>query len=238
MATYLLFLIIGLISRADVVLGDSSLLVDTDYYISSSASSDFVSNLIIYNDGTSVLPGIWKDSNESPEWAKWYITNVPGSSSTYQLHNRVDMLLDIKGGAANNPNNPKLFLNDVEDTSLNGQTGWVFTPATESNLPNQENGFWAAIVNTNWDLALRVPRMAAGVDAQDVLLEEPPTAWDVEKYFFFASVTRGTAWQTATVTSWTTITEDAATQTINAAGPTSTITSTVIQTLVSHIYIT
>lgn len=212
---------------------DTSIGTGINYYISSDINPNFITNLVAYSDGTSNWPGIGKDEAGSPGYGKWQLTNGPGGNS-YRLENGVGKVLDITGGTSSSPANPRLFLNSEKNEALNGQ-GWSIYGAQEPNLHNAANGFWGAIVNVNWNLALTVPVMPAGIEAEKVELGPVPTAWEAGKYWFFASITRGTVWQTATVTSTTTSTRQPTTQTVDADGPTSTITSTVVRTSVGHL---
>lgn len=234
MKSCLLYFTVNLLSLAGLVVGDGSLVDGIDYYISSTINPNFTTNLNGYSDGFGNWPGIGKDESGSPKYGTWYCTSVSGSSF-YQLTNRGGFNLDITGGTSTAQSNPEPFLNILSNTSLDGQAGWVFVKAKETDLPNQDNGYWAAIVNDNWNLALRAPVMEDGSEYERLDLGPVPTAWDVGRYWFFASVTKTTVWSTLTVTGLTTIAGSPVTQTVNANGPTSTITSTIVQTIVSSI---
>lgn len=205
---------------------------DIEYYISSNVNPSFVSNLVGYQDGTGDnWPGVGKNEGGTFGYARWKITSITDQPGYTLSCDSAYGILDIKGGSSSSPENPVPFLNNVNDPTLNGQSSWWFNGATESNLPNAEAGFWAEIYNSAWNLALSVPDMGTA-DAVAAELDTPPSSFDTHKYWFFASVTRGTTTTTETITQVTTSTGDTITHTNNAAGPVSTITSTVLNTLV------
>ena len=141
---------------------DTCLVTGIEYYITSEINPKFYSNLVAYGDGSSNWPGVGKDEAGSPAYGKWVLTSTPNSNS-YQLENGVRRVLDITGGTSSAQANPRLFLNDLKNKDFDGQAGWVFIKAKETNLPNQDNGFWCAIVNQNWNLALRLRRCSWGL---------------------------------------------------------------------------
>ncbi|KAL2064641.1 hypothetical protein VTL71DRAFT_3778 [Oculimacula yallundae] len=229
MASPLTYLMIGLLSLAKSVFCDISLFEGKSYYITSNVNPRFSTNLVGYRstDGLATWPGINKVKDGSPLYGKWRIISV-GDGGSYQLSNRAGFFLDITGGTPSAPVDPKPFLSTINDTSLDSQAGWVFIKANETDLESQDLGYWAAIVNRSWKLALRAPVMPLGSEYERVELGPIPTAWDSARYWFFASVTRATVWETVTSTGVTTSTAASITQIVDPNGPTSTITSTVV----------
>jgi hypothetical protein len=218
---------------------DTVLLVDTEYYVSSIVNPSFTSNLVGFQDGNgNYWPGIGKDEGGTFGYARWKLTSISGQGGYTLSCDSTYNILDIKGGTSSSPNNPTPFMNNVIDSTLDGQSDWWMPGASKAdlaNLPNTDNGFWTPIINSAWNLALTVNNEVS-VEVEAAVLSAEPASYNSNQYWFFASVTRGTVTSTATVTQVTTTTGDTVTQTFNADGPVSTITSTIINTLVSHFW--
>lgn len=174
------------------------------------------------------------DASGSPGYGIWHTSSVSGQGGyTLRCGTSSYNIIDITGGTSKAPDNPTLFLNNNLDSTLDGQSDWWMPGASEAdlqNLPNTDNGFWTPIINSAWNLALTAPDEGS-VQAEAVVLSAEPSSYNSNQYWFLASVTRAEVTSITTVTQVTTSTGDPVTQTFNADGPTSTITSTVINTM-------